>query len=100
MSKITKLLIVIPLMLIMSCSKKIDTKDRELNALAEDYVRLGLNIGQHDPDFVDAYYGPDSLKPKAGKADVFPKDSLLNSVAGLKNKLIEIYTQLSDTGKI
>jgi hypothetical protein len=100
MSKITKLLIVIPLMLIMSCSKKIDTKDRELNALAEDYVRLGLNIGQHDPDFVDAYYGPDSLKPKAGKADVFPKDSLLNSVAGLKNKLNEISTQLSDTGKI
>jgi hypothetical protein len=64
-------------------------------------VRLGLNIGQYDPDFVDAYYGPDSLKPKAGKAwHVFPKDSLLNSVAGLKNKLNEISTQLSDTGKI
>lgn len=100
MSKITNLLIIIPLILIMSCSKKIDTKDRELNALAEDYVRLGLNIGQYDPDFVDAYYGPDSLKPKAGKADVFPKDSLLNSVAGLKNKIKEISTQLSDTGKI
>ncbi|MCK9408349.1 MAG: hypothetical protein WCX28_10345 [Bacteriovoracaceae bacterium] len=29
-----------------------------LNDVAEQYVRLILDIGQHDPDFVDAYYGP------------------------------------------
>ncbi|NUN68675.1 MAG: hypothetical protein HUU02_03085 [Bacteroidetes bacterium] len=29
-----------------------------LNETAEQYVRLILDIGQHDPDFVDAYYGP------------------------------------------
>ncbi len=100
MLKITNLLIIIPIILIISCSRKIDSKDKELNALAEDYVRLGLNIGQYDPDFVDAYYGPDSLKPKADTLAIFPKDSLLNSVAGLKNKLNEISSELSDTGKI
>ena len=34
--------------------KKIITMDN----IAEQYVRLILDIGQHDPDFVDAYYGP------------------------------------------
>ncbi|MFA6456241.1 MAG: 2-hydroxyacyl-CoA dehydratase family protein [Bacteroidota bacterium] len=29
-----------------------------MNEVAEQYVRLILDIGQHDPDFVDAYYGP------------------------------------------
>ncbi len=29
-----------------------------LDALAEQYVRLVLAIGEHDADFVDAYYGP------------------------------------------
>jgi hypothetical protein len=29
-----------------------------LDGLAERYVRLVLAIGEHDPDFVDAYYGP------------------------------------------
>ncbi len=29
-----------------------------MNDIAEQYVRLILDIGQHDPDFVDAYYGP------------------------------------------
>jgi len=29
-----------------------------LDALAEQYVRLVLAVGEHDSDFVDAYYGP------------------------------------------
>lgn len=29
-----------------------------MNGIAEQYVRLILDIGQHDPDYVDAYYGP------------------------------------------
>jgi hypothetical protein len=36
-----------------------------ISSLAEEYVRLGLEIGQYDQSFVDAYYGPDSLKPAA-----------------------------------
>jgi hypothetical protein len=31
--------------------------------LAERYVRLVLAVGQHDADFVDAYYGPEAWKP-------------------------------------
>ncbi len=33
-----------------------------INQLAERYVRLALALGQHDPDYVDAYYGPAEWK--------------------------------------
>ncbi|MDB5229434.1 MAG: hypothetical protein JWN76_239 [Chitinophagaceae bacterium] len=72
--------------LILSCSSSKHNKE-ELDKLAEKYVRLGLSIGQYDADFVDAYYGPDSLKSTAVKATSFPKDSLLQSVNDLQNEL-------------
>jgi hypothetical protein len=33
--------------------------------IAHDYVRLVLALGQHDKDYVDAYYGPADLKKEA-----------------------------------
>src|SRR6476660_3460808 len=36
-----------------------------LDAVARRYVVLGLNLGRSDPNYVDAYYGPDSLKAAA-----------------------------------
>jgi hypothetical protein len=38
---------------------------RTLDAVARRYVVLGLNLGRSDPNYVDAYYGPDSLKAAA-----------------------------------
>lgn len=29
-----------------------------MDAIAQEYVRLVLAVGRHDPDYVDAYYGP------------------------------------------
>lgn len=76
---------------LVACSnKKTNTDAADLNALAEKYVRLGLVIGQYDGDFVDAYYGPDSLKPAGPKAAVFPKDSLIKAVGDLKASLTAI----------
>lgn len=34
-----------------------------LDAQARLYVRLVLAVGSHDPDYVDAYYGPEELRP-------------------------------------
>ena len=31
---------------------------RGMNPLAERYTKLVLSLGEHDPDSVDAYYGP------------------------------------------
>jgi hypothetical protein len=33
--------------------------------MARRYVVLGLGLGRHDPNYVDAYYGPDALKAAA-----------------------------------
>jgi len=38
-----------------------ETMDR----LAERYVKLVLAVGQHDPDYVDAYYGPQEWRKEA-----------------------------------
>ena len=38
-----------------------------LNAVAERYAHLVLALGQHDPDYVDAFYGPSEWKTEAEK---------------------------------
>src|SRR5215471_17643275 len=40
-------------------------QDRSMNLLAEQYVRLVLAVGQHDADYVDAYYGPPEWRTEA-----------------------------------
>lgn len=77
-----------------ACKKKDDgeTKPKDLNALAEQYVRLALVIGQYDKSFVDAYYGPDSLKPETTAKNIFPKDSLIKEVFYLIAALKDVET--------
>ena len=43
-----------------------------MNTIAERYVALVLALGQHDADYVDAYYGPPAWKATATS----PKKSL------------------------
>jgi len=38
---------------------------RAMNEAAERYVRLVLALGQHDKDYVDAFYGPEEWKKEA-----------------------------------
>jgi len=38
--------------------------------IAESYVKLVLAVGQHDDDYVDAFYGPDEWKTEANSAVV------------------------------
>jgi hypothetical protein len=36
-----------------------------MNRIAESYVKLALAVGQHDPDYVDAFYGPPEWRAEA-----------------------------------
>jgi len=54
----------------------------DMSTIAERYVRLVLAVGQHDADFVDAYYGPESLRPPAGRKT--PLDELLAAAGTLQ----------------
>jgi hypothetical protein len=72
-----------------------------VDEIAQHYVRLGLAIGQYDEAFVDAYYGPDSLRPAGKPGDVFPKDSLLKEVKKLRTELkcvtaVSTHTELNN----
>lgn len=97
------LLCFLPLALLcFTCCTEKENNDKnnsntKLNALATQYVRLGLSIGQYDKDFVDAYYGPDSLKPAAITDSIFPKDSFLRAVNNLTNKLQVFDNNSNDT---
>ena len=101
MPKIYSVLLPLILLFLLSCAKKEQKSEaQQINSLAENYVRLGLTIGQYDADFVDAYYGPDSLKPAISKSDIFPKDSLLNLVTELRSSLKNSTEKLNDTSKV
>ena len=41
-----------------------------MNEIAEQYVRLVLAVGQHDTDYVDAFYGPAEWKAEAERQKV------------------------------
>ena len=101
MPKIYSVLLPFTLLFLLSCAKKEQKSEaQQLNSLAENYVRLGLTIGQYDADFVDAYYGPDSLKTAISKSSIFPKDSLLNLVTELRTSLKNSTEKLNDSSKV
>ena len=52
---------------------------RSLEAIAEAYVRLQLAIGEHEPGYIDAYYGPPEWAA-AAKADKRPLAELAAAV--------------------
>ena len=45
-------------------------QDDSMNRLAERYVRLVLAVGQHDADYVDAFYGPADWRTEAEQRKV------------------------------
>jgi hypothetical protein len=97
---VLSLLIFFAIITMFSCGqskKNAPDGKAQLNALAIQYVRLGLRIGLYDKDFVDAYYGPDSLKPVGPASTVFPKDSFLMEVSLLTNELNSFHANANDT---
>lgn len=99
--RVTHVLILPAIILnLLSCGTNVKTSDDELarlNTFATEYVRLGLTIGQYDQDFVDAYYGPDSLRPMAPASGEFPKDSFLVRIDRLSNALSSFHANANDT---
>ena len=91
------------LFLIISCSEKKDQilqseLEIKMNNTAQDYVKLVLKIGQYDPDFVDAYFGPEEWKPKEeiDEADSKAVENLNNEVDRLLNELEQLAQYKAD----
>jgi hypothetical protein len=56
----------------------------DMNTLAERYVKLVLKVGQHDADFVDAYYGDPAWRPGADKT---PLETLAIEARSIRDAL-------------
>ena len=63
--------------------------NKELNSIAEPYTKLVLAVGQHDADYVDAYYGPKEWSEEA-KTEMKPLSVIKEAALQLKTKLDEI----------
>jgi len=61
-------------------------QDRSMNLLAEQYVRLVLAVGQHDADYVDAYYGPPEWRKQA-EAEKLPLPEIAARATALSRDL-------------
>lgn len=57
-----------------------------LSQAAEQYVKLGLELGEYDKDYVDAYLGPDEWKKNA-KDQLRSKQQLTSDISQLLQKL-------------
>jgi len=53
-----------------------------MDSIAEGYVKLVLALGQHDADYVDAYYGPPEWKKEADATKV-PLDAIASRTRAL-----------------
>jgi len=56
----------------------------QMQALAEQYVKLVLAVGQHDADYVDAFYGPPEWRTSAVKRPLADIDA---DAAGIATRL-------------
>jgi hypothetical protein len=59
-----------------------------VNKIAENYVKLVLAMGQHDPDYVDAYYGPPEWKEQSEHKK--PLDAIAVEATRLRDQLAKI----------
>ena len=61
------LLLTIPLLLAGCAARQAAPAHKEdpMKRIAESYVKLVLAVGQHDADYVDAYYGPPEWRAAA-----------------------------------
>lgn len=67
----------------------------DMNQIAERYVRLVLALGQHDENYVDAYYGPEAWQAEA-KAEKAPLDHIKDNAASLLEQLRKLNLSKSE----
>jgi len=64
------------------------TPPTSVNEIAEAYVKLVLAMGQHDPDYVDAYYGPPEWKKQSKEKK--PLNAIAAEATRLRDQLAKI----------
>ena len=60
-----------------------------MNEAAEEYVKLVLAVGQHDGDYVDAYYGPAEWRTEVDASPV-TKEAILEKARAVRGRVENI----------
>ncbi len=76
-------------MVTMNAQPAPTTDANVVDGIAESYVKLVLAMGEHDPDYVDAYYGPTEWKSKAAE-EKKPLDSIREEAMELSSQLAKV----------
>src|SRR3984893_493656 len=71
---------------------------RSVNEIAEVYVKLVLAMGQHDPDYVDAYYGPPEWKKQSETKK--PLDAIALEATRLRDQLAKVSTATDEMERL
>ena len=71
-------------------------KTDPMNRIAESYVRLALALGEHDPNYVDAYYGPPEWREQA-KSRRQSLDSIRAEAQALQDELTRVPPDSTDS---
>src|SRR5437762_7512761 len=69
-----------------------------VNEMAEAYVKLVLAMGQHDADYVDAYYGPPEWKKESQKEK--PLDAIALEATQLRDQLANIPKPMDEMDRL
>ena len=70
-----------------------------IDHIAQHYVQLVLALGQHDPDYVDAFYGPAEWKTAAEQKKK-PLDAIGTEATQLRTELEKIPTPVDEMGRL
>jgi hypothetical protein len=81
--------ILIIAILITGCTTAMTDSTASLNNAAERYVRLVLAMGEHDADYVDAYYGPPEWRTQV-KAEKRSLEQIYNDAVALRADIAAI----------
>jgi hypothetical protein len=76
-----RMIVVIAVAAAVACAQ-----DSDMNTLGERYVRLVLAMGQHDADYVDAYYGPPEWRTEVD-AQKIPLAEITSRAAALAKEI-------------
>jgi hypothetical protein len=77
------------LLLVLCAGMAVAAAPSRLDEAAERYVKLALALGQHDADYVDAYYGPPAWKDEAGKGKR-PRAEIRQEAVRLRDTLLAL----------
>jgi hypothetical protein len=69
-----------------------------VNEIAEAYVKLVLAMGQHDPDYVDAYYGPPEWRKQSEMKK--PLDAIALETTRLRDPLAKVSTATDEKERL